>query len=104
MVAKKSDILTIFWLDLVFLPIYNGIMPERSRKKLSDVNQLAKSIVDEATIEDLQAKAIAEGKNPAAVMLGRLGGLKGGKARAQKLSAKQRQEIAKKAAQARWRK
>jgi hypothetical protein len=41
-------------------------------------------------------------KNPAAVALGRLGGLKGGKARAEKLSARKRSEIAKKAAQARW--
>jgi len=41
-------------------------------------------------------------KNPAAVALGRLGGLKGGKARAEKLSAKKRAEIAKKAAKARW--
>jgi hypothetical protein len=41
-------------------------------------------------------------KNPAAVALGRLGGLKGGKARAQKLSAAKRTEIAKKAAKARW--
>ncbi len=42
------------------------------------------------------------GKNPAAVALGRLGGLKGGKARAEKLSARKRSEIAKKAAKARW--
>lgn len=41
-------------------------------------------------------------KNPAAVALGRLGGLKGGKARAEKLSAKKRAEIAKKAAKSRW--
>jgi hypothetical protein len=41
-------------------------------------------------------------KNPAAVALGRLGGLKGGKARAEKLSASKRKAIAKKAAQARW--
>jgi hypothetical protein len=41
-------------------------------------------------------------KNPAAVVLGRLGGLKGGKARAEKLSAKKRADIAKKAAKARW--
>ncbi|MHC4595691.1 MAG: hypothetical protein ACYS19_12205 [Planctomycetota bacterium] len=79
-------------------------MLERSRKKPSDLNQLAKSIVDEATMDELQAKAIAEGKNPAAVMLGRLGGLKGGKARAAKLSASQRREIAKRAANARWQK
>lgn len=44
----------------------------------------------------------AKEKNPAAVALGRLGGLKGGKARAMKLSAKQRTQIARKAAQARW--
>jgi hypothetical protein len=43
-------------------------------------------------------------KNPAAVALGRLGGLKGGKARAQKLTPKQRSTIARKAAGARWRK
>ena len=42
-------------------------------------------------------------KNPAAVALGRLGGLKGGKARAKKLSSRRRSEIAKKAAAARWR-
>ena len=53
-------------------------------------------------MEELQAKAIAEGKNPAAVMLGRLGGLKGGKARAEKLSAEERRNIAKKAAKVRW--
>ncbi|WHZ28081.1 MAG: hypothetical protein OJF51_002879 [Nitrospira sp.] len=41
-------------------------------------------------------------KNPAAVALGRLGGLKGGKARAEKLSKKRKSEIAKKAAKARW--
>lgn len=47
---------------------------------------------------------IAQEKNPAAVALGRLGGLKGGKARAEKLSASRRAEIAKQAAQARWKK
>ena len=48
-------------------------------------------------------KVVAKGdKNPAAVALGRLGGSKGGKIRAAKLSAKRRSEIAKKAAQARW--
>lgn len=43
-----------------------------------------------------------ESKNPAAVALGRLGGLKGGKARAEKLSASERKRIAAKAAKARW--
>lgn len=50
------------------------------------------------------AEAPDQGKNPAAVALGRLGGLKGGKARAESLSAKKRVEIARKAAQARWKK
>ena len=67
-----------------------------------DINQIAKGIVDQSTDEELQKRAIKEGKNPAAVMLGRLGGLKGGKARAGKLSAKQRSAIAQKAARARW--
>jgi len=74
-------------------------------KKEADLNRLAKSIVEQATTdEQLQAKAIEDGKNPAAVSLGRLGGLKGGKARAEKLSPEQRKEIAKKAACARWQK
>lgn len=66
---------------------------------------MAKLIVDEATEERESAeKAISEGKNPAAVLLGRKGGLKGGKARAAKLSAQKRSQIAKKAANARWQK
>ena len=44
----------------------------------------------------------SEGKNPAAVALGRLGGLKGGKARAEKLSTQKRSAIAKQWARARW--
>jgi len=80
-------------------------MQKGSRKKRLNGNRLAKSIVDQTvTDEELQAKAIEEGKNPAAVLLGRLGGLKGGKARAASLSAVERSEIAKKAAAARWRK
>ena len=77
-------------------------MQDRSRKGRKDVNQLAKSIVEQATDEEIVKKAVSEGKNPAAVLLGRQGGLKGGKARAKKLSAEKRKEIAKKAAQARW--
>lgn len=77
-------------------------MPERSRKKYSDANLLAKSIVDEATMEELLQKTTEDGKNPAAVMLGRLGGLKGGKARAAKLSVEKRKQIARKAANSRW--
>jgi hypothetical protein len=73
-------------------------MPERSRNRKLDLNALAKSIVDEATGEAPPRPA----KDPLAVELGRRGGLKGGKARAAKLSAKQRSDIAKKAAAARW--
>jgi hypothetical protein len=77
-------------------------MLKRSRKAQLDINLLAKSIVDDSTAGKMFDKAIDEGKNPAAVLLGRLGGLKGGKARAKKLTAKQRREIAKKAAEMRW--
>jgi len=77
-------------------------MPKRSSKP-RDVNSLARSIVDEATGEAEAPPDPDAGKDPAAVALGRRGGLKGGKARAEKLSAKQRSEIAKKAAATRWR-
>lgn len=73
-------------------------MHKRTSKKQEDVNTLAASIVEKATRELIREK------NPAAVALGRLGGLKGGKARAEKLSAKKRKEIAQKAAKARWNK
>ncbi len=73
-------------------------MPERSSKKRpTDVNALAAEIVAEATGEKAD-----DGKDPLAVELGRRGGLKGGKARAEKLSPERRREIAKRAAQARW--
>lgn len=75
-------------------------MPERSRNRKLDLSQLAKHIVDQATGE---TKALPEDtRDPAAVSLGRRGGLVGGKARAAKLSPEQRSEIAKKAAKARW--
>jgi hypothetical protein len=57
-----------------------------------DLNQMAAGIVAKSTGQ----------KNPAAVALGKLGGLKGGKARAKALSARQRKIIAKKAATSRW--
>ena len=78
-------------------------MPNRSSKpktRPTDSNQLAKMIVDQAAEE--APPAPKREKNPAAVALGRLGGLKGGPARARKLSAKKRKSIAKKAAEARW--
>jgi hypothetical protein len=73
-------------------------------KKYLDISQLAKSIVDRATGEDEDTENKLTEKNPAAVMLGRLGGLKGGKARADSLTAERRSEIAKKAAAKRWNK
>ena len=73
-------------------------MPRRSRKP-ADLNRLAAALVDEATDED---RDLYEGKNRAAVELGRLGGQKGGKARAARLTAEERSEIAKKAARTRW--
>ncbi len=77
-------------------------MPKRSSKTPRDVNQLAKFITDRAA-GDKPADAEPE-KNPAAVALGRLGGLKGGKARAAALSKKKRSDIAKQAAKIRWNK
>jgi hypothetical protein len=71
--------------------------------KKRDVSQLAKAIVDRATSDNPdETPAIDPTKNPAAVSLGRLGGLKGGKARAEKLSPQRRKNIARKAAKARW--
>jgi hypothetical protein len=63
------------------------------KRKTEDFNEAAFRVVQQST---------AESKNPAAVALGRLGGLKGGKARAAALPASKRKAIAKKAAKARW--
>lgn len=76
-------------------------MPKRSSKL--DLNQLAKRIVDEATGEEEKTSPPPE-KNKAAQELGRLGGKKGGKARAESLTPEQRSEIAKIAASTRWKK
>jgi hypothetical protein len=76
-------------------------MPDRSRKRPRDPNQLAKLIVDIATGE-AEDTPPDDGKDPAAVELGRKGGLKGGKARAAKMSAEERSAAAKRAAEARW--
>jgi hypothetical protein len=81
-------------------------MPKRSSKaRPRDPNQLGKLIValslGEAE-EAPEAVSAETGKDPAAVALGRKGGLKGGVARAEALSAKRRTEIAKKAAKSRW--
>ncbi len=81
-------------------------MTGKAPKRPTDANQLAKSIVDIATGEtsdDIPAQA-SHVKDPAAVSLGRRGGLKGGAARAAKLDPTKRREIAQRAAQARWKK
>lgn len=65
-----------------------------------DPNQLAKFIIDVAAGEAVDT--VDDGKDPAAVALGRKGGLKGGKARANALSKAERTKIALKAADARW--
>jgi len=75
-----------------------SMLKRTSKKQEEDPNTLAASIVEKATGTEIRPK------NPAAVALGRLGGLKGGKARAKKLSPNKRKEIARIAANARWRK
>jgi len=71
--------------------------------KHADLNQMAYAIVQAATDESEPVEEPTT-KNPHAVALGRLGGLKGGNARAAKLTAKRRKEIAQKAISARWNK
>ena len=78
-------------------------MPNRSRKRPRDANQLVKMIVGIATGEEEERPEPGTNKNPAAVELGRKGGLKGGKARMAKLSQEERQQLARQAAHARWR-
>lgn len=75
--------------------LYCGMQSKRHAPK--DINQIARRIVESVTDPEFVRE-----KNPAAMALGRLGGLKGGKARAASLSAKRRKEIAKKAIAARW--
>ena len=77
-------------------------MPKRSRKRPRDINELARQIVDEAVGEVPPPPDPDEGKDPAAVELGRRGGLRGGKARAAKMTPEERSEAARRAANARW--
>ncbi len=78
----------------------------RKKKKDHDFAVNAFRVVQEATEEKepQEQPQLVDGKNPHAVALGRLGGLKGGKARTEKLTPEQRKEIARKAAEKRWRK
>jgi len=75
-------------------------MAERRKKRPRDPLALAKLIGDIATGQTTDT--VPDERNPAAVALGKLGGAKGGKARADKLTPAKRQEIARKAAQKRW--
>ena len=91
-------------------------MPERSSKprgpRPRDLNQRAFQIVQEATGQAPKTepnapappKPVDPSKNPHAVALGRLGGLKGGPARVASMGARKRSQIAAKAAKARWNK
>jgi hypothetical protein len=81
-------------------------MRKRSSKRQKDTQELARHVFD-AVVPDAEPTPAPEPvkeKNPAAVALGRLGGKKGGPARAAKLTAKRRAEIAREAAQKRWKK
>lgn len=79
-------------------------MADKTPKRPRDLNQWAKRMLDIATgeVEDRAPTAEEEGKDAAAVSLGRRGGLKGGKARAESMTPERRAEIAKKAAAKRW--
>lgn len=77
---------------------------KRKLKELEDDNSLAAHIVAQATGQELLQPLPAREKNAAAVALGKLGASKGGKARAQNLSAEKRKKIAKAAAESRWNK
>lgn len=76
-------------------------MPKRSSKP-RDLNSMAAAIVNQSTDPEDKGDDPYEGKNPAAVELGRLGGKKGGQVRAESLTAKQRSDAARRAARARW--
>lgn len=90
--------------------VYRPGMAKSPKKKpkqpklREDVNTLAARIVAEAIGQVPKTPNPDAGKNPAAVQLGKLGASKGGKARAAKMTARKRKEIAKKAAAARWKK
>ena len=94
--AKRIEVPTenLSWISKICVAEY--VMPNRSSKTNPDLNQRAKVSADHSAADE------APVKNPAAVALGRLGGLKGGKARAAKLSPEERVRIAQSAAAKRW--
>ncbi len=78
-------------------------MPDRSRNRPRDLNQLAARLVDEATSDaPRDPEPVEPEKDQAAVELGRRGGLKGGKARAERMTPEERSEAARRAVRARW--
>lgn len=86
--------------------MHNPTRPRHSSKDRDFVVR-ARQVVEQAIGEHLDGTPLEDqgaAKNPAAVALGKLGGAKGGKARAKKLSAKRRSEIARNAARSRWEK
>jgi hypothetical protein len=90
------------------MPRRSSITPKTPKKRGTDHDfaTVARRVVEQAIGERLDGSPLPDkdaGKNPHAVALGRLGGQKGGKARAEKLSPAKRKAIAKKAANARWR-
>ncbi len=86
-------------------PWHHGAMPKRSTPK-RDFMEVARGIVEQAIGEQMDGNPLPDPpkdkRNPHAVALGSMGGQKGGKARAKKLSSRKKIEIAKRAARARW--
>lgn len=87
------------------IPWHDGLMAKRPAAK-RDFMQVAREVVEQAIGEQMDGNPLplppSDERNPHAVALGSMGGKKGGKARARKLTATQRTRIAKKAAKARW--
>jgi hypothetical protein len=106
-VGRQSALSFHLRLDASLKTRYPEDMPKRSSTP-RDLNQLAACIVEQATadepapVEPMPEASAGDGKNPAAVALGRLGGKKGGAARAAALTPERRKEIAQKAAAKRW--
>jgi hypothetical protein len=84
--------------------IYIRGMDMKRPPRPRDMNQLAKRIVDLSISKENEERPIEQEKNPNAVALGRLGGLRGGKVRAERLAPEKRREIARVAARSRWNK
>jgi hypothetical protein len=104
MLAKGADFLPRQRLARPGLVCHNASMPTRSSKrKVTDPNVRASLTVQQVTGTP-SPEPEGTAKNPHAVALGKLGGIKGGRARMQRLSPKKRRAIARKAARARWKK